>query len=73
MLQVNEKLEIKEIEETLRWIQIEIYKTNELLQLLWEFLHENPVISIAFILNNMQVNESQLDSMVDSRPMEENK
>ena len=46
MVEVNEKLEIREIQKALRGIKIEIHKTNELLKLLWEFMHENPVIAI---------------------------
>lgn len=46
MVESSEKLEIKRIQKALRSIKIEIHKTNELLKLLWEFMHENPVIVI---------------------------
>ena len=36
----------EEIERTLKFIKKELYKTNELKKLLWEFMHENPVITL---------------------------
>ena len=52
MLEENQKLEIKQIQKALRGIKIEMHKTNELLKLLWEFMHENPVIAVTLAADN---------------------
>ena len=43
---LNKNNEIKQIHKALRLIKTELKKTNELLQLLWELMHEDHVLII---------------------------